>query len=91
METCYTSYQAISPHHNLARYCIKAACQLKSEKNIHVVNRLLYESFPLSMNVCCVQVPMVDCFSACSQHVSLKASKVDWQHWGMALASNCQR
>ena len=33
----------------------------------------------------------MDCYNACTQHVSLTVSKVDWQHWAMALAGNCQR
>merc|ERR1719397_901617 len=26
MESCFHSYQAISPHHSIARYCIKVTC-----------------------------------------------------------------
>jgi hypothetical protein len=37
METCYNSYEAMSPHHNLARYCIKASCPEQKEENIHQV------------------------------------------------------
>ena len=69
MESCYTSYQAISPHHNLARYCVKAVCIEKGEENLH----------------------QVDCFTACSEHVSRKVSKADWQDWAMALAGHCMR
>ena len=68
METCYTSYQAISPHHNLARYCIKAACK-ELEEGLH----------------------QVDCFTACSQQVSTKVWKGDWEHWAMALPGHCSR
>ena len=26
MESCYASYSLVSPHHNIARYCMQAAC-----------------------------------------------------------------
>jgi len=38
METCYNSYKALSPHHNLARYCIKASCPEQKDENIHQVD-----------------------------------------------------
>ena len=37
MESCYNSYEAMSPHHNLARYCIKASCPEQKEESIHQV------------------------------------------------------
>jgi len=66
MERCYTSYQVMVPHHNLARYCIKASCP--NNQDIH----------------------QVDCFTTCSEHVSTKVSKADWQNWAKALAGSCQ-
>merc|ERR1719233_2170826 len=59
MEKCYTSYQVMAPHHDLARYCIKASCPHSPHHT---------------------DVHQVDCFTACSEHVSTKVSKADWQH-----------
>jgi hypothetical protein len=30
MESCYAAYALVSPHHNIARYCMQAACDTKS-------------------------------------------------------------
>lgn len=33
MEGCYAAYALVSPHHNIARYCMQAACDNKSSAN----------------------------------------------------------
>ena len=34
MESCYSAYSLVSPHHNIARYCMKAACNpTQTEQN----------------------------------------------------------
>merc|ERR1719320_1295195 len=68
MEKCFSSYQVMAPHHDLARYCIKASCPHNHHADVH----------------------QVDCFTACSKHVSSKVSKTDWQEWAKALAGSCQ-
>jgi len=30
MESCYAAYALVSPHHNIARYCMQAACDTRS-------------------------------------------------------------
>ena len=38
MEGCYAAYALVSPHHNIARYCMQAACDTKSiSTDVHQV------------------------------------------------------
>jgi hypothetical protein len=34
MESCYAAYALVSPHHNIARYCMQAACDTRSSPTI---------------------------------------------------------
>ena len=52
MESCYTSYQAMSPHHNLARYCIKASCPEQREERIHQVRSCSHSIFSMIFSIC---------------------------------------
>jgi len=38
MESCYNSYSSISPHHSLARYCMKASCPSRPGEPTHQVD-----------------------------------------------------
>jgi len=38
MESCYTAYNKISPHHNIARYCLQAACRALSPDSGHQID-----------------------------------------------------
>ena len=38
MDGCYAAYALVSPHHNIARYCMQAACDTRSSPaNVHQV------------------------------------------------------
>ena len=41
MESCYSAYNLVSPHHNIARYCMQAACRTESSP----VNNNVFQVF----------------------------------------------
>ena len=56
MSSCFSLYTPLSPHHNLARYCIQASCPARQEPALHQVRDLnhldiLMVSRPLLSNV----------------------------------------
>jgi hypothetical protein len=43
MESCYAAYALVSPHHNIARYCMQAACDTRtSHATLHQVGLSRY-------------------------------------------------
>jgi len=51
MEQCFNAYQALSPHHNLARYCIKASCSQEKLEKLYQVDCFSSCSAHVSSNV----------------------------------------
>ena len=40
MSSCFSLYTPMSPHHNLARYCMQASCPAHQEPALHQVRDL---------------------------------------------------
>ena len=52
MESCYASYTLVSPHHNIARYCMQAACSKRQSQEEYQVRICMYVCMYLYMYVC---------------------------------------
>ena len=48
MSSCFSLYTPLSPHHNLARYCMQASCPATQDPAMHQVSGL---SCPRSLDI----------------------------------------